>query len=101
LEIKWLPGSENLFLAAHADGTIIVYDKEKEDPLSEDQKSGEKEKDSKKAAQKLQRQNPVAKWSICRQPINQISFSPDSQHLAVVSEDGCLRIFKLLRDSIE
>ncbi|RPA84165.1 WD40 repeat-like protein [Ascobolus immersus RN42] len=101
LEIKWLPGSENLFLAAHADGTIIVYDKEKEDPLSDDQKPSEKEKDSKKAAQKLQRQNPVARWPICRQPINQVSFSPDSQHLAVVSEDGCLRIFKLLRDSIE
>ncbi|KAH8154140.1 uncharacterized protein LAJ45_01908 [Morchella importuna] len=32
-DIKWLPGSENLFLAAHQDGSLIVYDKEKEDAL--------------------------------------------------------------------
>ncbi|KAL6714585.1 hypothetical protein ACLMJK_008010 [Lecanora helva] len=29
--IRWLPGSENLFLASHMDGTLIVYDKERED----------------------------------------------------------------------
>ncbi|KAL9631078.1 MAG: hypothetical protein Q9164_006083, partial [Protoblastenia rupestris] len=30
-EIRWLPGSENLFLASHMDGTLIVYDKERDD----------------------------------------------------------------------
>jgi len=30
-DVKWMPGSENLFLAAHDDGTLVVYDKEKED----------------------------------------------------------------------
>ncbi|KAI4186584.1 MAG: hypothetical protein LQ346_005655 [Caloplaca aetnensis] len=30
-QIRWLPGSENLFLAAHTDGTLIVYDKERDD----------------------------------------------------------------------
>ncbi|KAF3491312.1 uncharacterized protein GIQ15_00829 [Arthroderma uncinatum] len=29
--IKWIPGSENLFLAAHSDGCLVVYDKEKDD----------------------------------------------------------------------
>lgn len=29
--IGWIPGSENLFLAAHMDGTLLVYDKEKDD----------------------------------------------------------------------
>ncbi|RKO84565.1 hypothetical protein BDK51DRAFT_30478, partial [Blyttiomyces helicus] len=29
--IKWMPGSENLFLAGHEDGSIIIYDKEKDD----------------------------------------------------------------------
>ncbi|KAJ3187628.1 hypothetical protein HK101_009284 [Irineochytrium annulatum] len=29
--IKWMPGSENLFMAAYDDGTITVFDKEKED----------------------------------------------------------------------
>src|ERR1700710_1117761 len=30
-EIRWIPGSENLFLAAHMDGSLVVYDKEKDD----------------------------------------------------------------------
>lgn len=29
--IRWVPSSPNLFLVSHADGTIIVYDKERED----------------------------------------------------------------------
>ncbi len=32
LDIKWIPGSENLFMAAHMDGCLVVYDKEKETP---------------------------------------------------------------------
>ena len=30
-QIKWIPGAENMFLASHMDGTIVVYDKEKDD----------------------------------------------------------------------
>lgn len=30
-QVRWLPGSENLIMAAHADGTIIIYDRERED----------------------------------------------------------------------
>ncbi|KAJ1597249.1 hypothetical protein NDA14_001987 [Ustilago hordei] len=30
-QVRWLPGSENLIMAAHADGTILVYDRERED----------------------------------------------------------------------
>jgi catabolite repression protein CreC len=29
--VHWVPSSRNLFLVSHADGTIIVYDKERED----------------------------------------------------------------------
>ncbi|KAJ7217189.1 catabolite repression protein creC [Mycena pura] len=29
--VRWVPSSSTLFLVAHADGTIIVYDKERED----------------------------------------------------------------------
>ncbi|OBZ65689.1 putative catabolite repression protein creC [Grifola frondosa] len=29
--IRWVPDSRNLFLVSHADGTIVVYDKERED----------------------------------------------------------------------
>ena len=30
-DIKWLPESESLFMAAHQDGSMIVYDRDKED----------------------------------------------------------------------
>jgi WD40 repeat protein len=29
--VRWVPGSTTLFLASHADGTIIIYDVERED----------------------------------------------------------------------
>ena len=29
--MRWVPSSSTLFLVSHADGTIIVYDKERED----------------------------------------------------------------------
>lgn len=29
--MRWVPGSRNLFLVSHANGTIVVYDKERED----------------------------------------------------------------------
>ena len=29
--VRWVPSSPNLFLASHADGTIIVYDKDRDD----------------------------------------------------------------------
>lgn len=29
--MRWVPNSPNLFLVSHADGTIVVYDKERED----------------------------------------------------------------------
>ncbi|KAF9074715.1 WD40-repeat-containing domain protein [Rhodocollybia butyracea] len=29
--VRWVPGSASLFLASHADGTIVVYDRDRED----------------------------------------------------------------------
>lgn len=29
--VRWVPSSPTLFLASHADGTVIVYDKERDD----------------------------------------------------------------------
>lgn len=115
-EIKWIPGSENLFLASHKDGTLIVYDKEKEDApfLAEEamQNGGHQDNNNnadsdatllnvaKSVNSKNQKANPVACWKISNQPINQFAFSPDSRHLAVVSEDGCLRIIDYLKERL-
>ena len=102
--IKWVPGSENLFLAAHANGQLVVYDKEKEDALftPEVEDGGAS---SSKALQilksvnsKNQKTNPVAVWKLSHQRINSFAFSPDKQHLAVALEDGTLRVLDYLKE---
>jgi hypothetical protein len=120
-DVKWIPGSENLFLAAHLDGCLVVYDKEKEDVAfvpeeSKDEgavhspgKEGEKVRKgstdsdavlhvSKSVNSRNQKANPVACWKLSNHRINGIAFSPDCKHLAVVGEDGSLRIIDYLKE---
>jgi WD40 repeat protein len=109
-EIRWIPNSENLFLAAHMDGSLIVYDKEKEDApfVAEDQEAAEPVSDEKERKASLakkksvnsknQKANPVAYWKVSNSKINAFSFSPDCRHLAVVSEDGTFRIIDYLKE---
>ncbi|KFA65695.1 hypothetical protein S40285_04825 [Stachybotrys chlorohalonatus IBT 40285] len=117
-EICWIPGSENLFLAAHMDGSLVVYDKEKEDaqfnPEEEgaytngseagDEENGNspmnKIQINKSVHSKNQKSNPVAAWKLSNHRINTFAFSPDSRHLAVVSEDGTLRIIDYLKEEL-
>lgn len=105
--IKWIPGSESFFIAAHANGQLVVYDKEREDALftpelDEGADNGAISHKSldilKSVTSKNQKTNPVAVWKISNQKINQISFSPDHQHLAVVLDDGTLRIMNYLKE---
>ncbi|KAJ6788527.1 hypothetical protein PWT90_01641 [Aphanocladium album] len=116
--VKWLPGSENLFLAAHMDGSLIVYDKEKEDvaftPEDETPSNGGSDAGDgtngvtpgismlirKSVHSKNQKMNPVAAWKLSNQRIHSFSFSPDNRHLAVVSEDGTLRIIDYLKEEL-
>lgn len=109
-EITWIPGSENLFMAAHMDGSLVVYDKEKEDaPFNPEEDStkpdGSEAGDPavkiqmlihKSVHSKNQKTNPVAFWKLSNQRINAFAFSPDRTHLATVSEDGVLRIINYL-----
>jgi catabolite repression protein CreC len=117
-EIRWIPGSEHLFLAAHMDGSLVVYDKEKEDAIfsagEDGGHQGNSEADgtnginginhsshiqvNKSVHSKNQKTNPVAVWKLSNQRINAFAFSPDHRHLAVVSEDGSLRIIDYLKE---
>lgn len=113
-QIKWIPGSENLFLTSHMDGSLVVYDKEKEDAIfAPEHENGDGEATNggsglpptkhgiqvqKSVNSKNQKFNPVAAWKLSNQRINAFAFSPDSRHLAVVSEDGSLRIIDYLRE---
>lgn len=98
------------------DGLLVVYDKEKEDaqfvpedgepsgsisgsdgaqaaPITE---RGIKMQIQKSVDSKNQKTNPVAAWKLSNQRINAFAFSPDNRHLAVVCEDGTLRIIDYL-----
>ncbi|KZF21121.1 putative catabolite repression protein creC [Xylona heveae TC161] len=111
-DIRWIPGSENLFLAAHMDGCLVVYDKEKEDAaFLQDENELQLGKDlgstfsnslrvKKSVNSKNQKTNPVALWKLSNQRINSMSFSPDCRHLAVVSEDGSLRVIDYLKEQL-
>lgn len=120
--IRWIPGSENLFSAAHMDGSLVVYDKEKEDAQFNPEEeavngmangaSGESLdannigthhntiRINKSVHSKNQKVNPVAAWKLSNHRINAFSFSPDNRHLAVVSEDGTLRIIDYLKEEL-
>ncbi len=114
-EIRWLPRSDNLFLASHMDGTLVVYDKERDDAafIPEVQFNGAaltlqhgSENGlaplhvNKSVNSKNQKANPVASWKISNHRITAFAFSPDSRHLAVVSEDGSLRIINYLKEQL-
>lgn len=105
--IKWIPGSENLFMAAHANGQLVVYDKEKEDaPFAPEVGMDEPPESSdryplhvlKSVSSRNQRTNPVSLWKLANQRISQFAFSPDQRHLALVLEDGSLRVMDYLNE---
>lgn len=126
LSIHWLPQKENLFLAAHMDGTLVVYDKAKEDAefIPEDAAVSPAENGQhyhtngngvangsgpshlprfqiKKSVQsRNQFTNPVAVWKLTPMKINRVAFSPDGLLLAIVSEDGSLTILDYLHERV-
>jgi WD40 repeat protein len=110
--ILWLPNKENLFVAAHTDGTLIVYDKEKEDapftsddatPVENGHTNGETKYGfhvKKSVQSRDQKTNPVAVWKVSNMKINNSAFSPDGQMLAIVCEDGTLTILDYISERV-
>lgn len=112
-QVRWLPGSENLFISAHMDGTLAVFDKEKDDapflpedaagavpPLrvSSDGKRLPRLIIKKSVQSKNQKTNPLAAWKATNQRINSMAFSPDGRLLALACEDGSLRIIDYMKE---
>lgn len=97
------------------DGSLVAYDKEKEDAtfIAEDETLANGGSDAgdatngtmgvnmliqKSVHSKNQKMNPVASWKLSNQRIHAFAFSPDNRHLAVVCEDGTLRIIDYLNE---
>ena len=110
-DVRWLPNSENLFLTAHVDGTLMFFDKDKDDApfLPEDYSMNEGYETHNRSTKsglhiqksvhsKNQRSNPIAVWKIGSSKINAVAFSPNGQQLALVAEDGSLRVLDYMNE---
>ncbi|KAF7311421.1 Catabolite repression protein creC [Mycena kentingensis (nom. inval.)] len=126
--VRWVPSSSTLFLVAHADGTIIVYDREREDGSFTPQEparatSGLSSGSSKEwdpidsifvtmppwhpvssgpTVSKVDKvpKNPVSHWRVSRRSVVDFVFSPDVKYVAAISEDGCLRVIDALAEQL-
>ena len=92
--VKWVPGQGDAFLVSHASGHLYTYQAELEcgnlPPQFQYQKGGEGF--TVYSAKSKSRANPVTRTSIGAGPINEFSFSPCGGYLALVGQDGWLRV---------
>lgn len=109
-KVVWLNKASNNFVSSHEDGTVISWDKDREDfsgfvveawPRVEKSTLNLDSRAEPMVVSKLpnnigmekrNKLNPVSHWRLSRKAIRDLAFSPDSRLCAVVSEDGCLRI---------
>ena len=94
--IKWVPNSSSVFLVSHASGQLYVY---KDDlpcgttpPHYQLFKSGDAF--SVYTCRAKSTRNPLYRWVVGEGSINEFSFSPCGKFLAIVSQDGFLRVFE-------
>ncbi|KAL3646773.1 hypothetical protein CASFOL_009317 [Castilleja foliolosa] len=90
--VEWIPNGVGSFIVAHIDGSMYVYEKNKDG-------SGEhtfpmiKDLAQFSVSHARYSKNPVARWHICQGSINGIAFSADGAYIATVGRDGYLRVF--------
>ncbi|XP_018015188.1 WD repeat-containing protein 20-like, partial [Hyalella azteca] len=93
--VRWVPGSVNQFLCSHHSGNMYLYNDElictQDRPHYQLFKEGEGF--SIYTCKTKTTRNPLYRWSLGDMAINEFAFSPCSKFLAVVSQDGFLRIF--------
>jgi len=99
--IRWIPGSPNQFLVSHASGQMYVYNEELPCGPTPPHYQLFKQGDSFAVytCKTKSTRNPLYRWVIGQGAINEFAFSPCCKYLAVVSQDGYLRVFNY--DSME
>ncbi|XP_043499471.1 WD repeat-containing protein 20 isoform X1 [Polistes fuscatus] len=96
--IKWVPGSNNLFLVSHSSGQLYLYNEElicgTTAPHYQSFMSGDGY--AVYVCKAKSTRNPLYRWVIGAEGccINEFAFSPCGSNLAVVSQDGFLRVFQ-------
>ncbi|KAI8067151.1 WD40-repeat-containing domain protein [Gongronella butleri] len=100
--IKWIPGSEDLFMAAFADGTMMIMDKDREDQAFTPaiRTTWIEQQFHVTRPHKNAKYNPVSHWSVNDQGVSGFAFSPDGVYLAIVGLDGTLRIVNYMQERL-
>lgn len=106
--LKWLPGSANHFLASHASGHLYLYNEDlpctPSTPTYQPLRTGDGY--TVHTAKAKQPRNPLHRWTFANSTaahgaaINEMAFSPCGQLLAIVSQDGFLRVFHYERQEL-
>ncbi|CAO3637296.1 unnamed protein product [Mucor hiemalis] len=92
--IKWIPGSEDLFIAIFKNGVAMIMDKERDDQtfnIPEPSSYIESQFNAFRP-HRSSKYNPVSFWKMSKQGLTDFAFSPDNIHLAITGVDGKLRI---------
>nr|XP_061798431.1 WD repeat-containing protein 20-like isoform X2 [Nerophis lumbriciformis] len=99
--VKWVPGSESLFLVSHASGNMYLYNMEHTCGTTAPHYQLLKQGDnySVHTCKSKSTRNPLLKWTVGEGALNEFAFSPDGKFLACVSQDGFLRVFNF--DAVE
>lgn len=125
-DIKWIPGSPNYFVTLHANGTLKIFDKDREDggfaaagglnhqdPRSTDTfriikslygSSGTGSNStgfsSNTSNFNSNKHNPVAMYKLSHRSLTSVTFSPDRQTLVITSNDGFMRFLNLATEVV-
>ncbi|EDW16584.1 WD repeat-containing protein 20 [Drosophila mojavensis] len=95
--LKWLPNSPHLFLASHASGHLYLYNEELPCAATAPSYQPFKVGDGYTilTCKSKSTRNPLYKWVFSTENccINELCFSPCGSNLALVSQDGFLRVF--------
>ncbi|KAI8974713.1 WD40-repeat-containing domain protein [Pilobolus umbonatus] len=100
--IKWVPGSEDLFMVSFENGVIALMDKGREDQSFNIADFYPSEPQLHPIhPHKSIKHNPISHWNVSKKGIQDFVFSPDRQHVAVIGSDGYLRIIHWKEERIE
>ncbi|XP_061609383.1 WD repeat-containing protein 20 isoform X2 [Phyllopteryx taeniolatus] len=93
--VRWVPGSESLFLVAHSSGTMYLYNVENTCGTAAPHYQLLKQGDNYAVhtCKSKSGRNPLLRWTVGDGALNEFAFSPDGKFLACASQDGYLRVF--------
>uniref|UniRef100_A0A8C7F904 WD repeat-containing protein 20 n=1 Tax=Oncorhynchus kisutch TaxID=8019 RepID=A0A8C7F904_ONCKI len=93
--VRWVPGSESLFLVSHSSGSLYLYNVEHTCGTTPPHYQLLKQGDgyAVHTCKSKSARNPLLRWTVGEGALNEFAFSPDGKFLACASQDGFLRVF--------